>query len=97
MATGHDAEARELVRAYADRIRLTRNIARAERPTGAMVQEVFDVDAALNKACEAFRRSHYPRSGRVFVGLNTVLVGSPAGRRHRSVYDGSAEFAPATL
>lgn len=95
--TGHDTEARDLVRAYADRIRLTHDLAHADQPTGDMGRQVLAVGAALDAACEEFRRAHYPRCGRVFVGLYTVLVGSPAGRRHRTVYDGFAEFAPTAV
>lgn len=88
-------EARRLVELYAERRDLTAAMARHDRPTGAMAQAVLDKGAELDAACEQFRQRFYPRSGRVFVGLYSVLVASPAGRRHRTVYDGFAEFTEA--
>lgn len=93
--TDHDTAARDLVRLYAERVRLTRNMAHAERPTGDMAVAVMDKGHELDEACEAFRRRFYPRSGRVCVGLYCVMVSSPAGRRVRTVYDGFDEYADA--
>lgn len=88
-----EAEARALVALYAERRELTAQLARSERPTGVMVQAVLDKGDELDAACEAFRRHYFPRSGRVCVGLYSVLVSSPKGARVRTVFDGFAEFA----
>lgn len=78
--------ARELVALYDERIRLTHEMAQSDRPTGAMAQAVLDKGAELDAACEAFRRQHYPRAGRVVAAFGEVFTVSPAGRKITCVY-----------
>lgn len=79
----HDDEARALVMLYDERVELTRQMARAERLTGAMAEAAIAKGAELDAACEAFRRKHYPRRFRVFSAGGEVLTVSRTGRvRH---------------
>ena len=41
----------------------------------------------MEQACEAFRRRHYPRAGRVICALGMVSTLSPKGRRGRVVFE----------
>ncbi len=80
-------EATALVALYAERIRLASEMAASDRPTGVMAQAVLDKGAELDRACEVFRRKHYPRKARCFVGLYCVMVSSPTGRSTQTVLD----------
>lgn len=92
----HDDEARALVALYDERCRMASELARAERPTGAMAEAVMAKGDELNAACEAFRRRHYPRRAEVFVGLWSVMVASPSRRRVTTALDLFSEYRQAT-
>ena len=90
--TTHDAEAQHLVDLYDEKWRIIHE--NAQRPTdgpgrlmGAHLQDAIDAGKRQDEACEAFRRKHYPRAGRVIVGLRIVSVHSPKGQRGRIVFD----------
>lgn len=80
--------AKALVALYDERVALTKAMAEHERPTGAMVDEIFAKDDELTAACEDFRRRYYPRRHRVFVGLSTVMACSKTGRSVLTIFDG---------
>lgn len=89
MSADEKEAARQLVALYDERIALTKAMAQAERPTGAMAQAVLDKGAELDAACEAFRRRYYPRKHRVIVGLWTVMAVSKTGRSVTTILDGA--------
>ena len=90
----HD-DAVRLVELYDERVQLTHRNARSEHLTSPMVLEVCAVGDRLDEACEAFRRRHFPRRGRVCVGLWTVMTVSPTGRRTHVVLDLFSRYQPA--
>ena len=90
----HDADARHLVDLYDAKWAIVAE--NAKRPTdgpgrlmGAHIDAAVDAGRRQDEACEAFRRTYYPRRARVIVGLGMVSVLSPKGRRGQVVYDGS--------
>lgn len=52
--------ARRLVELYDERVRLTRELAASDRPTGAMVQAVFDVDDETHRGVRGVPPSVLP-------------------------------------
>ncbi len=81
------ADARALVALYDERRALTKAMAEADRPTGAMVDEIFAKGDALDAACEAFRKRYYPRKDHVIVAGRTVMACSKTRRSVTTVYD----------
>jgi len=77
----HDAEAQRLVELHAQAVATDRSIT-----TSTDVQASLDAHAEHATACEAFRRSHYPRTSRVvavFGQVFTVSGRSGAPEEHR--------------
>lgn len=63
--------------------------------TGAAVDRLIAMRDQHSAACEAFRRRHFPRAGRVVAVAGAVLVVSPTARRIKTVYDATHEGAGA--
>ena len=88
--TTHDADAAHLVELYDDMWRIHHvNARRADESTltGAHLDEALAAGDRLEAACEAFRRKHYPRRGRVFVGLRQVMTAGASSRGVKCVFD----------
>ncbi|MBD3785261.1 MAG: hypothetical protein IE926_20335 [Micrococcales bacterium] len=88
----HDTAARALIALYDQRCRLVSALAHADHPSAAMVQDCLAKGDELDTACEAFRRSFYPRHAEVFVGLWAVCAASPTRRSITTVLDLWSEY-----
>jgi hypothetical protein len=82
----HDADAAALVALHAELVALHKTSANAQRWTGDMVQASLDLGRRHDEASETFRRTYYPRAGKVVAVFGEVYVLSPKGRRSQLVY-----------
>lgn len=81
------AEAAHLLALYDERVKLAKQFADHDRPTGAMANAVMAKGAELDTQCEAFRRKHYPRRYRVLAVQGMVFSVSFTGRTS-PIFDG---------
>lgn len=58
----------------------------AQELTRQAVDASFAAHDELDKACEAYRRQHHPRAGRVIAVFGEVFTISPAGRKVTCIY-----------
>lgn len=84
--TAHDVEAQALLDLSEIRWARVAELARADVPTRALLDAAEAAGDDHAQACEAFRRKHYPHSGRIVATSGTVYAVSPAGRRSRLVF-----------
>ena len=88
--TTHDEDAQALIELHDEKWRIVNvNARRAQEGnlTGDDIDRALDAGDRLDEACEAFRRRHYPRAGRVICALGMVSTLSPKGRRGRIVFE----------
>lgn len=76
--------AAELVALHAEAVTADRHAGQAT--TAATVTASLAAHRRHQDACEAFRRAHYPRAGRVVAVFGEVFTVSPAGRKITRVY-----------
>lgn len=74
----------ELARLHAVAVETDRHAGR--EATARTVAASLDAHAQLDAACEAVRRAHYPRAGKIVAAFGSVYVMSPGGRRITRVY-----------
>ena len=57
--------------------------------TRETVEASLAAHAELDDACEAYRRRHHPKTGRVVANSGQVFTVSPTGRTIRTIYGGA--------
>lgn len=76
--------AAELVTLHAEAVAADHHA--GQETSRATIEASLAAHRRLDEACKAFRREHYPRTGKVVAAFGEVFTVSPAGHRITRVY-----------